>query len=539
MAGGAEVKGPCDTCGSSDANHEYDDHYYCFSCETRRSKDGSDTVHTDVSSRPGGRADLGECTDLPKRRLTQQTCEKYGYKVGGGNHVMTYRNDSGKTLTKFRNRDKEFWWEGRKGNPQLYGQWLFPKGGKQLVITEGELDALSVYQSLGNWPVVSLPDGASSGKKHILNNLEYVESFDKVILCFDNDTAGSDAIEAIAPLLTPGKCHVVNWPEGIKDASDMLQQERQSEVRQYVTWDATEYRPDGIIPGDTLEKDLLDVFHGIGDATGYDIDNRPILNRKLRGLRKGEITLWTAGTGCGKSTEVHEISYGMLMDHGLRIGVIALEESVKTAALRYLSIKTNRKLQFEEDRQGLSEEDYKDAYARTVGSGRMFFYDHFGSVDSDNLLSRIRFLAQGCTCDFIILDHVSIAVSGIDTDDRKALDILMTQLRTLVEHTGVGLLLIAHLRKSQGRDDIGFEDGAAITLDSLRGSGTLKQIPDSIIALEHAGDSKTKVKILKNRMAGTIGYADTLLYNDKTGRLMATNGEDEAVFDNETITEEF
>ena len=149
----------------------------------------------------------------------------------------------------------------------------------------------------------------------------------------------------------------------------------------------------------------------------------------------------------------------------------------------------------------------------------MFLYDHFGSMESDSLLSKIRYLAVACECDFIILDHISIAVSGIQGDDeRKVLDVLMTGLRSLVEQTGVGIHAVCHLRRTGGA---GHEEGERVTLGHLRGTGGIAQMSDTVLAAERnlQDDTEgTQLRVLKCRFTGDSGPADVIKYNKDTGR---------------------
>jgi len=202
-----------------------------------------------------------------------------------------------------------------------------------------------------------------------------------------------------------------------------------------------------------------------------------------------------------------------------------------------VSIKMNRPLHL--GLGGITEEEYEEAFNATVGSGRFYLYDHFGSLESDNLLSKLKFLANGCGCDFLVLDHISIAVSGReDGDERRIIDNLMTNLRSLVEQTGVGVLAICHLRKPQGSAS-SHEEGGRVSLDDLRGSGSIKQLSDTVIAIERDQQDKEHsdyclLRVLKCRLTGETGEADTLHYNRKTGRLIACEREAVAEFQNET-----
>ncbi len=166
-----------------------------------------------------------------------------------------------------------------------------------------------------------------------------------------------------------------------------------------------------------------------------------------------------------------------------------------------------------------------DAFTNTVGCGKVWLYDHFGSVDSGNLLSRIRYMVRGLGCDFIFLDHVSIVVSGMgEGDERRLIDNMMTSMRSLVEELGCGMVLVSHLKRPEGK---GHEEGAQTSLAQLRGSAAIGQLSDMVIGVERdqqdaASKDLTTVRVLKNRFTGETGIACGLQYNRETGRLSET-----------------
>ena len=509
---------PCSTCGSSDAlGHYADGSAYCFSCQTYSGNGKQKAVTARMA---GNMIPDGEYKPLQKRKIKLETVQKYGYTVGTHKgktvHIANYHNKQGIIVAQhIRYPDKEFSWTGESKDVQLFGQHLFSSGGKMLIITEGEIDCMSVSQIQGNkYPVVSIPSGASGAKKAIANNLEWVESFDRVVFCFDADEAGQKASIECASIITPSKARIVSLP--LKDASEMLQAGRTEELIRCI-WDARVYRPDGIVSGKDLLDDLL-TDPKKGFPTPY-----PKLNDAIQGVRKGELYLFSAGSGMGKSTLVNEIGYHFMMEHKLTIGVIALEENKKRTAERYAGIYLNKPLHI--DREGVTEEHIREAYHTVLSNDRFWLYDHFGSLSLDNLLGKIRYMVVGLNCDFIILDHISIVVSGLDeaeSDERKMIDKLMTKMRSLAEETGVGILAIVHLKRpQQGK---GFTEGRQVTLGDMRGSGALEQLSDVVIALERDQSNDelsnlSDIRVLKNRPVGIVGVCDTLKYNHETGRL--------------------
>lgn len=511
-------KGPCESCGSSDACETYPDgHKFCFSCETFTQTDGEPMKAGPTAPRDLIR-DL-EFIPLKSRKIHQETLVKFSYGVHNGRHVATYYGqDNRPCAQKIRTKDKAFSWKGDPSKATLFGQQLWAPGGKQLVITEGEIDCLSVAQALSpklNWPVVSIPNGAQSALKSIKANLTFVESFSTIILCFDMDEPGQKAAREVAAILRPGSVKIAQLPGGRKDASDCLQ--AGDDLGSIIRFQSADYRPDGIINAADIWDTLVDFREGrCSEAFRLAY---PELQAKTYGIRKGEITMLTAGTGSGKSTLAHEIGYDLLVNQGLTLGVAALEESDRITGLRYMSLHVNRRLHL--DPKGISMAEYQEAFEATAGSGRLMLYDHFGSLESDALLEKLRYLAVGCDCDFIILDHISIAVSGLASDDeRKTLDILMTNLRSLCENTGVGIIAVCHLRR-KGSGQTGHEDGGRVSLADLRGTGGIAQLSDTVLAVERDQqdeDSPSQLRVLKCRWTGLTGPADKLKFNLETGR---------------------
>ena len=521
--------GACDACGSSDGRAAYDDgHSFCFVCPPRtahRRAEGASSLPT-VTRKAEGLLAVGEFRALGKRLITEDTCRKYGYSITTDNQgrtcqVASFKRDGKIIAQKVRYPNKDFKYLGEKGSG-LWGQHLFRDGGKMLVITEGEIDALTVSQLQSNkWPVVSLPLGAAGAKRAVTSSLEFVSGYDKVVLMFDMDDAGQAAALEVAKLLKPGQAYIASLP--YKDPNECL---LKGEGRAVISamWDAKQYRPDGII-------DAADLWDRVSKPKENNSFQYPWsgLNKMTRGMRKGELVVLTAGSGVGKSAIVREINYHLLQQ-GLTVGNLMLEENVERTTLGYMGLHLNYPLHL--DRGVFTQEQLRVAFEETSGSGRLWLYDHFGSTSATNLLDRIRYLATACECDFITLDHISIAVSDADAndtnlDERKLIDMLMTKLRSLVEELGIGLFVISHLRRPSG--DKGHEQGAVTSLSQLRGSHSIAQLADFVIGLERdqqSAESKneTVIRVLKNRFSGETGEAGTLIYDGDTGRLNEMGG---------------
>jgi twinkle protein len=203
----------------------------------------------------------------------------------------------------------------------------------------------------------------------------------------------------------------------------------------------------------------------------------------------------------------------------------------------------NQPIYLQEEREKADKEALHKAYEDVVATDNLYFYDHWGSLESENLINKLRYLAVGAEVDFIFLDHISIVVSGGNNGDneRIAIDALMTSLRSLAEETNVGIIIISHLRRPSG--DKGFENGHEVTLSHLRGSGGIAQLSDAVVALERDQQAEEEsnvgnVRILKNRYTGENGLAGRVRYYKDTGRLMDYSDEEEGENINEFTTEE-
>ena len=514
---------PCNSCGSSDGEAQYSDgHTYCFVCRKYTKGDNtkmsdSDSLLTTTSTKPAFSAVGGRISALAKRGLTEETCQKWGYKVGDFNgkpvQVADYYDTSGCLVAqKLRFPNKDFMFLGDSRAAGLYGQQLWRDGGKMVVITEGEIDALSVSQLQGNkWPVVSLPSGAQGAVRALRKSVEWLEKFEKVILMFDMDEHGRKAANDCAQLLSVGKAHIASLP--LKDANECLVAGKGAEVITAI-WNAKQYRPDGIV-GATEMWDSI-VNQPALTSVPYPWNG---LNQVVRGIRQSEIVTVTAGSGIGKSQVCREIAHHLLAQ-GHSVGYVALEESVRRTALGIVGIELNQLIHI--DQNLVSPSELKEAFDRTIGTGRFFTYDHFGSIDSENLMNRIRYMVRGCGCQYIVLDHLSIVVSGLgDGDERRLIDNTMTKLRALVQELQVGMILVSHLKRPDGK---GHEEGAATSLSQLRGSASIAQLSDIVLGMERNQqdpDSKniSNIRVLKNRFTGETGLASSLKYDKATGRM--------------------
>ena len=519
---------PCPSCGSSDNLARYSDgHAVCFSGGCSHYERGDGTV-TKIHSRPARSLEMtGVVAAISDRRINQETAQRYGVTVEYGTdgtiskHHYPYHDKDTGTMSGTKVRivaNKSFYATGEFNNAGLFGQQAFKSGGKYITVTEGEADAMAVNEMFdGKWPAVSIRSGAAGAAKDIKANLEWLETFDNVVICFDNDKAGQEAARSVLDLFTPNKAKNVTLP--MKDAGDMLKARKVADfVKEW--WNAKAYRPDGIIAGSDTWDSIIEQQSVRSIPYPWEC-----LNEYTHGFREKELVTITSGSGMGKSQIVRELEHYLLGATEDNVGILALEEDIPKTALGIMSIEANKQLHLDKT---VSQDEKKGYWDRTLGSGRIYLFDHWGSTSEDNLLGRIRYMAKGLDCKWIILDHLSIVVSDQDNgDERKAIDSIMTNLRKLVQETGVGLFLVSHLRRPSGQK--AHEDGGKISLGELRGSASIAQLSDIVIGLERDQQhpdpevrNTTCVRVLKNRFVGLTGPACYLYYDKDSGRMIET-----------------
>ena len=545
-----KVHQPCPVCNSSDAvGVNEDGSAKCFSCDTfmpnyEQSCEGNNMeVQKDNTFKQPDNIEVGSFSALTDRKISKDTAQKYGVKVVHdlqGNvikHMYPFYNGYEISATKTRSvKDKIFFWHGTKAETGLFGQQLF-KGGKYITITEGECDAMAAYELLGSkWAVVSIKSGASGAVKDIKESLEFFDDFENVIIAFDNDKAGKEASQKVARLFKPSKAKILSLPNGWKDPNDMLRSNRHKEFVES-WWASKVYTPSGVIN----VSEQRDKFHNREKKTSIPYPWEG-LNEKLYGLRQGELVTLTGGTGLGKSSVTRELEHHLIKSTTDNVGVIALEEDWRRTIDGILSIEANARLYIDQERENFSKEEldkFFDVLYDGDNKNRVWVHSNFGTNDIDDIFSKLRYMIIGCECKWVVVDHLHMLVSAVhEGDERRAIDSIMTKLRSLVEETGAGIVLVSHLRRVDGNK--GHENGIEVSLSHLRGSNSIGQLSDCVIALERNQQSDdideartTKMRVLKSRYTGDVGLASHLLYDKDTGRLSEVDMSDIQVNEDE------
>lgn len=497
---------PSPTCGSSDAYCTYEDgHGHCFSCGYHYVP--KDTYNILIN---GNKDTLGNMEYsyeyLPYRGITKDTFRLY--------NSLTKIDTEGKPLAisfpypngsaKVRVLPKVHYSVGDISKAGLFGRDKFAAGSnKTLIITEGELDALSTHQVV-RCPVVSV-HSASSARTDVSVDRSWCNSFERIVLAFDGDEAGREAARAVASLFDYNKVYQVSFPGGTrKDANDYVRA-GEGDVLATLVNNARRYLPETIVSSFDVFDKIIKEKPTQGVAYPW-----PTLNFMTYGIRTGESVLVTAQEGIGKTEVMRAIEHQLLTETDDAIGAIFLEEP-KRRHLQGLAGLHLRKPAHLPD-SGVTDTETSRALQDVVRTDdRLHLYSHFGSDDPDSILDIIRFLVAGRGCRYILLDHITMVVSGLGgKDERTALDYLSTRLEMMVKELDFALIVVSHVN----------DDGLT------RGSRNISKVADIRINLDRDITSPDptirriiRLVISKNRFCGRTGPAGNLLFDPVTNTL--------------------
>lgn len=483
-----------------------DGHGYCFGCGHYEHGEGmSDYVQEGRMITANKDLIEGECVAIPSRKLTLETCEKFGYRIGNhnGKNVQIAPYYSGNTLVaqKVKTKDKEFYWKGKPKQSGLYGQQLWGQGGKKVVITEGEIDCMSVSQLQGNkWPVVSVPNGAQGAKKDLSKHLAWLETFEEIILMFDNDEPGQKAVEECALIFTPGKVRIAYLP--LKDANDMLKAGRGQEVITAI-WNAKVYRPEAVATVSDLLADALKMPE-MGIPWPW-----PTLTKLTYGIHRKKVYYLGAGVGIGKTNWANELQSYLVNDLHLPVGVFMLEQSpgrtLKTIAGKFA------KVPFHDPTAGFTQEQLSDAIHKL--DGKVFVYRHdLNGADWDSIKPAIKAMVHYDGVKDIFLDNLTVMVAHLTSSEANdEINRISKDIAEMVHSLDITIYGFSHLNPPKTGEP--HERGGRVHESQFTGSRGLMRFGDYMMGIERNKDPELPDKerntstfvLLKDREFGHVG----------------------------------
>jgi twinkle protein len=514
---------PCGECGSSDANSLFsDNHQYCFACEAYVHGDGITSSINSTRKKTMGLI-TGEYRDLLKRGIKEETCRFFGYQVGEFKdqkvQIAPYFNAEGEMVAqKIRTPDKEFTVLGSiKESTGFFGarHW---GGGKKIVITEGEIDCMSVSQVQNNkWPVISVPNGAQGAAKAIKAHLSYFDAFEEVILMFDMDEPGQKAAQDCAQLFPVGKCKIATLP--MKDPNELLQEHKGDQIVNAI-WQAKAYRPDGLVGvADLMEELNKDIEQGLP----WFIES---LTKLTFGRRHGEIYGLGAGTGIGK-TDVftQQIAYDIdtLKE---KVGLIFLEQQPTETVTRVAGKLAGKRFHVPD---GSWAKEERNSWVLKL-EGKVTLYDNFGETQWEVVAAKVRFMAVSEGIRIFYVDHLTAMADT--ADERGSLEQIMKEMASLAKALKVIIHFISHLATPDGKSH---EEGGHVSIRHFKGARAIGFWSHFMFGLERnqqAEDERerqtTTLRVLKDRYTGqATGQLLYLGYDKDTGRLFETEAPEE------------
>jgi len=518
-------KEPCPACGSRDNLARYSDgHGHCFGCGHYEHGDGSTSPSTPRRNTRMDNPAQGEFRPLLKRGITEETARKFGYQVGTDNkgkacQIAPYHDEDGTLVAqKLRYPNKDFSVTGNLKEAGLFAQHLWSPGGRRIIVAEGEIDAMSISQLQGNkWPVVSIPNGAQGAKKALAKQLEYLCSFEEVVLAFDMDEPGREAAADCAPLFPPGKARVAYLPGDFKDANDMLLAQEGDKLIQCL-WNAKPYRPDGIVKlSDIKEEVLRDPETGLPWFI-------PRLTEITYGRRWGEVYGLGAGTGVGKTDLFTQQIQFDVMELDQKVGLFFLEQKPAETAKRVAGKFAGKTFHIPDGSWNKAE--LEEIIDRLDADDRISFYDSFGTTDWEVIANAIRFMAHSEGVRIFYLDHLTAMADP--EREKESLEIVMKAMAMLAQELDIIIHFISHLTTPEGKPH---EEGGRVMIRHFKGSRSIGFWSFFMFGLERDQQHEderwrmiTTLRVLKDRYTGrATGEVIYLGYDRDTGKLFETD----------------
>jgi twinkle protein len=508
---------PCPNCGSKDNLARYaDGSATCFGCKHYEKPSGSKgSGGSSSSTKEPPMTDLvagGQYTDLPSRGLREATLRKLGYKLADVNgepvQIAEYRSRKGEVVgQKIRKAGKKFAWRGAKGGT-LFGQHAWGAGSRRVVVTEGEIDALTVAQVLDlKWPVVSVPDGATS-LKAIEQNSDWLETFEEVVFMFDGDEPGRQGARECAALLSPGKAKIAHMPDG-EDPNSLLQKGLTAQITSAI-YEAKPYRPDGVATlSALLDEAVKPVEWGL---------TLPKCMSKVYewsyGPKPGQVWVGGAGVGIGKTDIFTELEAHDLIE-GRAIAVLHAEQPPPETPKR-IAAKMAGKPFF------LPDCEYTEEELRGVLDGledKLFIYDHrVLEVNWDEVKNWVRWVVKAYGVKVAYIDNLTLLTADAE-DERRFLDFLMKDAKLLASQLGITIHFLSHLTTPS--NGAGHEEGGKVEAKQFTGSRAIMRYADYMWGLERNtqhDDERVRgtstFRVLKDRASGRSTGRTFYLYYD-------------------------
>lgn len=504
---------PCPSCKSSDAYAvDIEGDGYCFSCKSYfHNNEIKKEVEEDLSE-PIVLEGSAEYKYHPHRNISRKVFELYDVKTKmiNGEPVETgfQYPDLGVKIRSHKYEHKKHKWRssGEMSSPGLFGKHLFDPGSKEsITISEGMYDSLSVYEMTKGRTASVCVTSSGQAARDCKKDWEYINSFKKIYLCFDNDEAGREALRAVTPMFDFNKVYHVKLSR-FKDPTEYLENNAVSDF--YEGWEnSRRFVPENII------SSFSEIKKALKQDRESAIAEWPFkrLQEATYGLHEGEVVVIKGGSGIGKTEIMRALEHHVLSTTKHNLGIIHLEEDAADTIKAIAGYELHVNAQLPDC--GLSEEDIFKGYEKAVSGSedRVYIYNTFETEQEQVFLDNVRFLATACECKIITFDHITWLATGNDEEDeRRKLDRLSQKLKLLAKELRIALVMISHTNDS----------------GQTRGSRNIKNVANTMIHVDR--DLMNPDPIIKNRLdlmlekvrlGGATGPAGFGMFDRSTGRL--------------------
>lgn len=561
-------KNPCRKCRDKGLDHTGDNFTFygegkggfCFSCgyvlpsDARKAELGWDKYEYDdeeIMSKelltPEEIEGIKEYTGIDgqdSRGITNETYKAYAcrfkYSEESGEVVETfypYTQDYKAAGYKVRQVPKDFYTVGKVGkNSELFGQWKWKEShAKYVLVCAGECDALSAFQMLENYrkskgsdfdatPVVSSGIGESGSYKQLQLQYNWLNQFQRVVVCYDNDEAGKEAVKKLVDVIPKGKMFVMQL--NLKDANCYLMANKEKQfLRSF--YDAPAYSPDGIVGSGGLLNKVKE--QALTPKIPLPEFMHKVQKQMAGGIPLGVIVNLASASGTGKSTIIDECTYSWIFNSPHRVGVLTMESDSGQYGTKLLSRHVGVKIDLieniDEKIAFLERPDIVEAsdnlFRLPDGTDRWHLIeDRDGGLDSMKAL--IMELIVSCDCKVIICDPVSDLLEGLSNEDQAS---FCKWMKGVIKSHCVTFVNVTHVRKSSGQQKAN-STGAEMHEEDIFGSGSLiKSAACNLLftrnkeAEDEMDRNTTFLKMSKCRWTGSTGSSGEYYYDSATHRM--------------------
>ena len=508
---------PFEDCGSSDAFNWNDDGYgFCHSCgESYPNKHKLPVFDWAKQSYPLKRREnimmkeVKGVTYDDIRGIDPEVCKLYGIQIqtdADGKpvryaykypHTVKYRAFDDKSKTWIKDRGV--------GMNHLFGPEFNSNSSNKLYVTEGEFDAASLYQILGQkFFVKSLPS-ASIGEKFIKQNYNYLNSFKEIIYAGELDDAGRRSAERLYESF-PTKLYYVPMSK-YKDANEFLMAGDGEELK----WTALKpqrYSPDNFFCSDE------EVAQAIRTENPYDYTptGHTGLDDKIRGIVKGGLTFLKAPRGTGKTEVIRYFETGLLKNPDTRIALLHMEEMRSTTyrAMATYHLGVNVRTKDDAQENGVSEDDVVKAALEATQGERTIVFEMRSHDDPLKLLEYTRLASTVYGAEYIFVDHVQrlayLSQTGVD-GATSVLTSLGARMAQLSKELNIGVVFI-----SQVNDDGRTKYASSLEEEAIICIKIERDVENEDVTVQNTTD----FIVDKNRPFARLGRAGSVYYDPET-----------------------